>query len=99
MAGSKTVAGPVAAHPNAAIQAFVELWVKFKRGGLWIQNGYASRGWNGPVRTFDPKFERDIKDFEIIVQKPLDAAWQLLTGAERKEAELECERRGYPIKP
>ena len=98
MTGSKTVAAPVAAM-NSAVAAFADLHTKFMRGRQWIITGYASRGWNTGARTYDPRFETDIKVFTDNVEAPMDSAWNILTQKERKEAEIECDRRGYRIKP
>lgn len=95
VSGSSAVAGPVAATPGAAALRAADLWVKFKRGSAWIVQGYAQRGWTADKRGFDPMFERDIKVFEDDVQKPMDEAWKNLSEEERKDAELECARRGF----
>ena len=79
---------------NEAVTRFLGLWARFGLAHDWVSRGYASRGWRHGHRTLDPIFERDIKEFEDKVQKPMDQAWSELAQHEREYVERECARRG-----
>lgn len=82
---------------NDPVVRFTELWVKFCEGKAWLSRGYAARGWTESNRTKDPGFERDVKDFEDRVERPMDAAWAELDVFQRVAAEIQCARRRRPI--
>lgn len=71
----------------ARVTEFLALYQRFTAGTRWINRGYMDRGWTAGRHGFDPKFETDIKDFEIKVVEPMDRLWSQMTEDERTAAQ------------
>lgn len=61
---------------------------RFKKATKWIEDEYKRLGWTHSYRTFNPEFESDIKEFELLVLNPLEEAWSKLSDEEKRRFEI-----------
>lgn len=65
---------------------FMDLHGKFERGRAWLSRRFQGHILNDGSRRFNPELERDIKDFEEVVMKPMDSAWRIMAQGDKDAA-------------